>query len=299
MVASIEAAPRPAEHYRLPALLHDIRLLDLLELSGSTQEASRVSGVSQPTISRRTRLLAHEFALEANRRQLVGCRYGTNPALRLLRLGCRAHRLMAGVARLGADVLLQPLLAGCSWLLPAPPRFRPVESWLELVHQGVLDGALVSGLEFQGEGPPPSPELELLPLGAVPLALATGAGAATGAAAAPPDAPAATTVLLPNRAVAQGLKRGLEQRGFAVKPAGNHCQSPAQWLQRLEQFPLAMPLPDLEPAHWWQPLQLQPLAQPLHLPFWLALPAGWQEQPVLAHTARELGRMGGSQQLEG
>lgn len=285
MHLSPDVLPRPAQHYRLPALLHDIRLFDLLELSGSTQEASRVSGVSQPTISRRTRLLAHDFALAANRRQLVGCRYGTNPALRLLRLGCRAHRLMAGVARLGADVFLQPLLAGCSLLLPAPPRFRPVESWLELVREGVLDGALVSGLEFQGEAPAPTPELELLALGAVPLALATGAAAATGANAAPPDAP---TVLLPNRAVAQGLKRGLEQRGFAVKLAGNHCQSPAQWLQRLEQFPLAMPLPDLEPAHWWQPLRLQPLAQPLQLPFWLLLPAGWQEEPVLEHTAREL-----------
>jgi hypothetical protein len=32
---------------------------------------------------------------------------------------------------------------------------------------------------------------------------------------------------------------------------------------------------------------------------WLALPADWQEHRVLRHTARELGRMGGLQQLEG
>jgi hypothetical protein len=32
---------------------------------------------------------------------------------------------------------------------------------------------------------------------------------------------------------------------------------------------------------------------------WLALPADWQEHPVLRHTARELGRIGGPQQLEG
>lgn len=31
----------------------------------------------------------------------------------------------------------------------------------------------------------------------------------------------------------------------------------------------------------------------------LALPAEWQEHPVLRHTARELGRMSGSEQLEG
>jgi hypothetical protein len=29
------------------------------------------------------------------------------------------------------------------------------------------------------------------------------------------------------------------------------------------------------------------------------MPAGWQEHPVLRYTARELGRMGGPQQLEG
>ena len=51
MHLSPDALPRPAQHYRLPALLHDIRLLDLLELSGTTQEASRVSGVTPADIS--------------------------------------------------------------------------------------------------------------------------------------------------------------------------------------------------------------------------------------------------------
>jgi hypothetical protein len=32
---------------------------------------------------------------------------------------------------------------------------------------------------------------------------------------------------------------------------------------------------------------------------WLALPTDWQEHRVLRHTARELGRTGGPQQLEG
>jgi hypothetical protein len=32
---------------------------------------------------------------------------------------------------------------------------------------------------------------------------------------------------------------------------------------------------------------------------WLALPADWQEHPVLRHTAQELGRMAGLEQLEG
>jgi hypothetical protein len=36
-----------------------------------------------------------------------------------------------------------------------------------------------------------------------------------------------------------------------------------------------------------------------HSPAWLALPADWQEHPVLRHTARELARMAGLEQLEG
>jgi len=57
------ASPRPpslaqAPHYRLPELLHDIRLLDLLELCGTTVQTSRLLlQLSQPTISRRYRIL--------------------------------------------------------------------------------------------------------------------------------------------------------------------------------------------------------------------------------------------------
>jgi hypothetical protein len=268
---------RPAHHYRLPALLQDLHLLDLLEISGTSLEVSRLCGISQPTVSRRVRVLADDFALKVNRRRLVGCCYGTSPVLQLLRLGCRAHRLSAGVARVGADVLLQPLLADSPWLLPSPPRLRPVAGWLELVRQGVLDGALVSGLEFPGEGPPATEDLELVSLGERPFELAT---------ATDPEHPAGTlpTVLVPNRAVAQGLQRELQQRGLAIRTAGNTCHTAAQWLERLLRAELAMPLPQLEPSHGWQGLQRLPLPSPLQVPIWLVLPAGWRRQGVLAHT---------------
>ena len=171
------ASPRPpslaqAHHYRLPELLHDIRLLDLLELCGTTVQTSRLLQLSQPTISRRYRLLSEDFGLVRDRRQLWGCGYGTSAAMRLLRLGCRAHRLAAGVARIGSDLLHHPLLAGCPWLLPTPQRFRAAANWLELVRQGVLDGALISGLELEEAEGLNHQELELLPLGELPLALA-------------------------------------------------------------------------------------------------------------------------------
>ncbi|MEB3350615.1 MAG: hypothetical protein VKO00_11435 [Cyanobacteriota bacterium] len=282
MTPSTAVLPRAADHYHPPDLLQDLRLLDLLELSGSTLEAGRASGYSQPTVSRRTRVLTQDFALSVNRDRRVGCCYGTSPALHLLRLGCRAHRLAAGVARLGADVLLQPLLADCPWLLPAPPRFRLVVSWLELVRQGVLDGALVSGLEFAGHTTPPAHDLELLPLGEQPLGLAIAPGQVITAGNLPP-------VLVPNRTVAQGLRQQLQQRGLAIHKAGSACHTPAQWRQRLQRGAVAMPLPELEPAHWWQGLQRLPLPTPLSLPLWLVLPAGWRQQGALAHTAERLG----------
>lgn len=47
------------------------------------------------------------------------------------------------------------------------------------------------------------------------------------------------------------------------------------------------------------PPGLWPLASRPQSPVWLALPTDWQEHRVLRHTARELGRTGGPQQLEG
>ena len=279
---TIEATPKPAHGYRLPALLQDIRLLDLLEISGTTLEAARAASLSQPTVSRRTRALARDFGLRPKRQRQLGCCYSTSTAMRLLRLGCRAHRLSAGVARLGADVLLQPLLAGCSWLLPAPPRFRPLESWLELVRQGVLDGALVSGLEFPAEGPPQARELELVWLGQVPLGLAISACQRTPAGGAQPE------VLVPNRAVAAGLQGELQRRGLSIKVASNACHTPAQWLARLQQAGLAMPFPQVTPADWWQALIRLPQPEPIRLPLWLVLPKGWRRQAVLAHTTEQL-----------
>ena len=46
-------------------------------------------------------------------------------------------------------LLHQQLSAGLDWLLPVPSCFRAVDALLEFVRQGVLDGALVLGLELQ------------------------------------------------------------------------------------------------------------------------------------------------------
>ena len=310
------ASPRPpslaqAHHYRLPELLHDIRLLDLLELCGTTVQTSRLLQLSQPTISRRYRLLSEDFGLVRDRRQLWGCGYGTSAAMRLLRLGCRAHRLAAGVARIGSDLLHHPLLAGCPWLLPTPQRFRAAANWLELVRQGVLDGALISGLELDEAEGLNRQELELLRLGELPLALAfcPDAPVLVGAA---PGRPApggrVAEVLVPDRGVAPGLRRLLRELGLPLRSGGNSLQTPDDWISRIQGSALALVVADRE-ADTWACLQRWPLglgslghgslASRPHSPVWLALPADWQEHRVLRHTAQELGRIGGAQQLEG
>jgi hypothetical protein len=310
------ASPRPpslaqAHHYRLPELLHDIRLLDLLELCGTTVQTSRLLQLSQPTISRRYRLLSEDFGLVRDRRQLWGCGYGTSAAMRLLRLGCRAHRLASGVARLGSDLLHHPLLAGCPWLLPTPQRFRAAANWLELVRQGVLDGALISGLELEEAEGLNHQELELLPLGQLPLALAFCpkapmlVGAVHGRPAPGQRTPGGwvAEVLVPDRGVAPGLRRLLRELGLPLRSGGNSLQTPDDWIGRIQGSPLALVVADREADTWaslqrW-PFGLGPQVSRPHSPVWLALPADWQEHPVLRHTTRELGRMGGSQQLEG
>jgi len=290
------ASPRPpslaqAHHYRLPELLHDIRLLDLLELCGTTVQTSRHLQLSQPTISRRYRLLSEDFGLVRDRRQLWGCGYGTSAAMRLLRLGCRAHRLASGVARIGSDLLHHPLLAGCPWLLPTPQRFRAAANWLELVRQGVLDGALLSGLELEEAPGINRQELELLPLGELPLALGFC-----------PEAPvlvgAVPEVLVPDRGVAPGLRRLLRELGLTLRSGGNILQTPDDWIGRIRGSSLALVVADRE-ANTWASLRRGPLASRPQIPVWLALPADWQEHPVLRHTPQELGRMAGLEQLEG
>jgi len=221
--------------------------------------------------------------------------------MRLLRLGCRAHRLAAGVARIGSDLLHHPLLAGCSWLLPTPQRFRAAANWLELVRQGVLDGALISGLELEEAEGVNDQELELLHLGELTLALAfcPKAPVLVGSV---PGRPApggrVAEVLVPDRGVAPGLRRLLRELGLPLRSGGNSLQTPDDWISRIQGSALALVVADRE-ADTWASLQRWPLASGPNSPVWLALPADWQEHRVLRHTAEELGRMGGAQQLEG
>ncbi|MFN9568887.1 MAG: LysR family transcriptional regulator, partial [Cyanobacteriota bacterium] len=68
MTPSTAMPPSSASQYRLPEMLQDIRLLDLLELCGSTVQTGQLMNLSQPTVSRRYRSLAADFGLARKRR---------------------------------------------------------------------------------------------------------------------------------------------------------------------------------------------------------------------------------------
>ena len=274
-------SPVQVPPYRLPELLQDIRLLDLLELCGTTVQTSRLMQLSQPTISRRYRALSKDFGLVRDRRQLWGCGYGTSAVMHLLRLSCRAHRLASGVARLGSDLLHHPLLASCPWLLPTPQRFRAAADWLELVRQGVLDGALISGLELEEATGWNHQELDLVPLGELPLALAFSAEAPLLVGGIP-------EVLVPDQGVAPGLWRLLQGLGLKLRSGANSLQMPEDWIERIRGSSLALVVAD-QGAETWASLHLRPLPSRPHSPVWLVLPADWPEHPVLRHTAQALG----------
>ena len=133
-----------ADAYRIPEMLRDLVLVDMLELTGSTQAAAELLQVSQPTASRRYRRVANDLGLQSDRCLPPGRRYGDAPWLRLLRRGVNHHRLSSGVLRLGGAAELEPQLP----LLPP----RAVMQWIRLPmrslphRQQLLEEELLDGL---------------------------------------------------------------------------------------------------------------------------------------------------------
>ena len=91
--------------------------------------------------------------------------------------------------------------------------------------------------------------------------------------------------------------------GLTLRSGGNSLQTPGDWIGRIHGSALALLVADREADTWASlrrgPLGPWPLASRPQSQVWLARPANWQEHPVLRHTAQELERMGGLQQLEG
>lgn len=266
--ATTQALPRrPGSGYAPPTALADLHILDFLELAGTQARAGAALAIHQTTVGRSLQLMQHQFRLVPRQGPAV-CRNGHNACLLHLRLASREHRLMAGLLRIGTDVLHQRLLRSMETVQRVPPGFRTAEHWAELVRHGLLDGALLSsfGLEHQPQtGPAPAWEgLVARPVGQAGLQLVA-------------SGPDPRRVLLPPKATAPRLHQAMVQRGYGVEPLPAACEGWNAWIQRARERRLALPIcPDLLRSGWLERHGLQPLVdQPVLIEqLWLLLPEG-------------------------
>ena len=221
----------------------------------------------QSTVCRSVQLMQQQFQLLPRRGSPI-YRHGHNTCLGYLRLAYREHRLMAGLIRLGTDLLHQSLLHGMSGVQLVPPRFRSAEHWAELVSHGLLDGAIVSSFcleqQLQSGQSPKWDGLTAMPLGQLALQLVA-------------TTTEAKQVLLPRRGALPLLHQDLEWHGLGVAQQPEACQEPAAWLKRARDRKLAMPVcADLLGPGWLETNGLVPLpAQPPMIEqLWLLLPKG-------------------------
>jgi hypothetical protein len=264
--STARSAPRRAANtYAPPAPLEDLHILDVLELAGSQHKAARALEMHQTTVCRSLQLMQHQFWL-ANAPGSPICRYGHNSCLRHLRLAYREHRLMAEQLRIGSDVLHHTLLLGMEGIQQVPPRFRSAEHWVELVHHGLLDGAILSSFSLDRPLPagqdPAWEEITVLPLGSIRLQLVAQAGHKR-------------SVLLPRKGAMPLLHHLVEDHGYAVEQQPAACQEPAAWLKRARARRLAMPVcSELLGQRWLNSNRLELLAEqpPLSEQLWLLLP---------------------------
>jgi hypothetical protein len=175
---------------------------------------------------------------------------------------------MAGLLRIGSDVLHNTLLHGIAGVLQVPPRFRSAEQWVELVRHGLLDGAIVSS--FSLARPLPAGEepawegVAVLPLGSIGLQLVA-------------QDPHTQQVLLPRRAALPLLYKLMEAQGFGVDQQRLACQEPEAWLKRARDRGLALPVVrELVGEEWLRSNRLEPVVdQPAPEDrLWLVLPMG-------------------------
>ncbi|WP_216904159.1 hypothetical protein [Synechococcus sp. CCY 9618] len=283
--ADSEAGPRRrrpgTSAYRIPDPLRDLRVIDLLELTGNQLQAGQALQVHQSTVCRIRKTWIEQFGIV----RTAGVEPGQRPPLtgmglciQHLRMAARAHRMEEGWLRLATDALHQPLVDGMEATILVPPRFRSSRHWAELVRLGVIDAALVSSLchdqWLEPGGRPSWPGVRMLPLGELTLGLASRTGRAR-------------QVLVPHRLSTPLLHLQLQERKLALMTAPRSCQEQEDWLHSVagssralllcRQLAGAGPMRDLG-LRWHRD------APPLMEQLWLLLPAG---QPhVLTPTVR-------------
>ena len=137
------SAALPRRPYRIPALLRDLVLVDMLELTGSTVAAAQLLNLSQPSVSRRYRRLATEMGLQQQRGRQPGRRFCDADWMRLLRQGVNRHRLDCGVLRLGGSAAIEPLMSSWPWAEWVPLPAASLNHSNTLLELDLLDGVVL------------------------------------------------------------------------------------------------------------------------------------------------------------
>jgi hypothetical protein len=133
--------PLPCQStYRVPPVLRDLVLVDMLELTGSTVATASLLQMSQPSVSRRYRALAEDLGLERQKHLPIGRRYGDTDWLLLLRRGVNAHRHTCGVVRVGGPaVFAAAAMDGRSWVEWVSLGRSALKNWSQLLQLELLD----------------------------------------------------------------------------------------------------------------------------------------------------------------
>jgi len=137
------SADLPPSPYRIPSVLRDLVLVDMLELTGSTVAAAQLLQVSQPSVSRRYRRLAAEMGLQQQRRSTPGRRFCDTVWMRMLRQGVNRHRLACGVLRVGGPAAAEPLVRGWHWAEWVPLPAASLSHSSALLELDLLDGVML------------------------------------------------------------------------------------------------------------------------------------------------------------
>ena len=129
--------------YRVPLVLRDLVLVDMLELTGSTVATASLLQMSQPSVSRRYRALAEDLGLERQKDRPVGRRYGDTDWLVLLRRGVNRHRLACGVLRVGWPSRVGEPPTGCQWAEWVQLENQRLNHWPQLLKAELLDAVIL------------------------------------------------------------------------------------------------------------------------------------------------------------
>ncbi|MCP9914287.1 LysR family transcriptional regulator [Cyanobium sp. BA20m-14] len=137
------SADLPRSPYRIPSVLRDLVLVDMLELTGSTVAAAQLLNVSQPSVSRRYRRLAAEMGLQQQRSSSPGRRFCDAVWMRMLRQGVNRHRLACGVLRVGGPAAAEPLVRSWIWAEWVPLPAESLSHSSALLELDLLDGVVL------------------------------------------------------------------------------------------------------------------------------------------------------------